>query len=80
MLALNPRSGDYSGASLEVRSVALLHLQFNVLEGAVAETLRQSVISFGIKIQDLRASVLCFLAPILCTWQKNRHGGWPLSY
>ena len=25
MYALNPRSGDYSGASLEVRFIALLH-------------------------------------------------------
>ncbi len=26
MLALNPRSGDYSGASLEMRFIAFLHL------------------------------------------------------
>ena len=26
MLALNPRSGDYSGASLDMRFIAYLHL------------------------------------------------------
>lgn len=34
MFALYPRSGYYSGAALEVRSVALLHTFFTLLSSA----------------------------------------------